>query len=274
MSSQTLNKLGIIKYGESDQRFKESFKNFNDFEECSLTECFQKFKIVHELTSTAECLREATILVIKDFFEDNVIYLELRTTPRCTESLTKKNYLQTVIEGIRQASEYYPTIIVKLLPSIDRSQGLAAAEETLALVLENLEEDDDSKDIIKGIDFSGNPKCGSFADYKEVLTKARNAGLKLALHCGEVANPEEIKEMLEFGMDRCGHGTFITGDNLKFMRNKQIPLEICLSSNVACGTVKDFKEHHFKRLFGNLPLCICVSLNIISRYVIPNFTDL
>lgn len=164
------------------------------------------------------------------------------------------------MKGIKKASEEYPSTLVKLLPSIDRSQGFSAAEETLSLVLDFLK-DSEFKDIIKGIDLSGNPECGSFTVYKDLLTRAREAELKLALHCGEIENPNEIKEMLEFGMDRCGHGTFISGDNLKLLKEKRIPVECCLSSNLACGTVKVFNEHHFKDLFNSRhPVVVCVSL--------------
>lgn len=69
----------------------------------------------------------------------------------------------------------------------------------------------DNPDIICGIDFSGSPINGNFEDFKPILEKARTNGFKLALHCGEIENSLEINDMLQFGMDRCGHGTFIRG---------------------------------------------------------------
>ncbi|KAL5280612.1 ADAL family protein [Megaselia abdita] len=257
LSIETLQKLAIIKYGKSNSRFKELCDDFRNFEDHSMSECFQKFKFAHELTSTLECLREATLLAIKEFSEDNVVYLELRTTPKSTEEMSKRDYLENVLLAIKKASEDYPNILVKLLPSIDRSQGLDSAEEMFSLVLDFLE-DDRFKDIIKGIDLSGNPTVGNFGVYKNLLVRAREASLKLALHCGEVENPSEITEMIEFGMDRCGHGTFISGENFELLKEKKIPVECCLSSNVVCGTVKNFNEHHFKRLLdANHPVVIC-----------------
>lgn len=66
-------------------------------------------------------------------------------------------------------------------------------------------------DIVKGVDLSGDPNYGTFADFKDTLNAVRKSGLGLALHCGEIDNQMEISEMLEFGMNRLGHGTFITG---------------------------------------------------------------
>lgn len=184
--------------------------------------------------------------------------------------MSKKDYLDNVLQGIIKASEECPNTLVKLLPSIDRSQGINDAEETVNLVLDFLQ-NSEFKDIIRGVDLSGNPKFGTFEEYKELLSRARESGLKLALHCGEVENAEEIRKMLDFGMDRCGHGTFISQENLDVLKEKKIPVECCLSSNVACGTVEDYHEHHFKELFECChPVVICVgfrSFHLILIYL-------
>lgn len=66
----------------------------------NVSSCFKKFKYVHDLTANYAALKFATINVIKKFKEDNVIYLELRTTPRAVERMTKVEYMEAVIDGI------------------------------------------------------------------------------------------------------------------------------------------------------------------------------
>lgn len=109
----------------------------------------------------------------------------------------------------RKSSVTNPKIIVKLLVSINRKEGRLAAEENLALLLKCAQT---HSDIIKGMDLSGDPKFSTFQEYKDLLEQARQSGLKLALHCGEIDNEEEISEMLTFGMSRLGHGTCINGE--------------------------------------------------------------
>lgn len=214
--------------------------------------------MAHILTDSVESLSLATKNVINDFFKDNVIYLELRTTPRKTEKMSKLQYIETVIKTIINCKDKFPDILVKLIPSIDRSQGIESAEENLELIL-NLKEI--YPQIIKGIDLSGDPTKGEFKMYKKLLSKARNNGLKLALHCGEIINDEEIIEMLDFGMDRLGHGTYI---NPELLINRNIPIECCLTSNLKCGTVKSYSDHHFGNLFKiKYPVVICVRIKII-----------
>lgn len=66
--------------------------------------------------------------------------------------------------------------------------------------------------IVYGVDLSGDPTCKQFNDFRAMLTRARDNGLRLALHCGEVDNDDEVEEMLTFGMDRMGHGIYVKGN--------------------------------------------------------------
>ena len=71
-------------------------------------------------------------------------------------------------------------IIVKLLISVNRKQGLKAAKENVQLAIEMSKE---YRQIV-GIDLSGDPTKGDA--FIELLNQARNAGLKIAAHCAEV----------------------------------------------------------------------------------------
>lgn len=67
-----------------------------------LFRCFKVFDIAHALTITPDAVFIATSDVIREFHEDNVIYLELRTTPRSVEgSMTKLEYLEAVIKAFK-----------------------------------------------------------------------------------------------------------------------------------------------------------------------------
>lgn len=108
----------------------------------------------------------------------------------------------------RQSRTEQPSILVKLLVSICRHESEASGEQNVALAIKYHRL---HPSIVCGVDLSGNPASKNFSDFRAMLTLARNAGLKLALHCGETNNELEISEMLTFGMDRLGHGIFIAG---------------------------------------------------------------
>ncbi|XP_062550057.1 adenosine deaminase-like protein [Armigeres subalbatus] len=258
LSNRTLKELRKLKYGQvsddSSKHVDDSFYKITGGQSLSLKECFQKFSYAHELTDQPETLAYATQSVIREFAEDNVIYLELRTTPKSTTHMTKRQYLTTVLETIRQASKDFPSIVVKLLPSIDRSKGLVEAEENVALVLDLLPS---FADVIVGMDLSGAPYGTKFSDFAKIMKPAQAAGLRMALHCGEFDDDGEVREMFEFGTDRIGHGTFVKGDELQFAKASGIPFECCLTSNVKCRTVASYEEHHFGKLWeGGYDVCI------------------
>lgn len=59
------------------------------------------FGILHSLTDSLEAIRNITQNVIREFAEDNVRYLELRTTPKnIPGKMTKKEYVDTVLEAM------------------------------------------------------------------------------------------------------------------------------------------------------------------------------
>ena len=72
-------------------------------------------------------------------------------------------------------------IMVKLLLSIDRRESVEAALETVQLATKLQSEG------VVGIDLSGNPSVGCWTTWEPALRKARESGLKLSLHAGEVS---------------------------------------------------------------------------------------
>ncbi len=48
----------------------------------TLSECFKIFDIIHKVTTDHDVISRITEEVLRDFSADNVLYLELRTTPK------------------------------------------------------------------------------------------------------------------------------------------------------------------------------------------------
>ncbi|KZC04415.1 PREDICTED: adenosine deaminase-like protein [Dufourea novaeangliae] len=226
----------------------------------SLGECFKVFDVAHSLTVTPEAVFQSTYDVIKEFQEDNVIYLELRSTPRAINGqMTKQEYIEAIIKAFQVCKTDFPDIMVKLLISINRKQGYKAAEENIQLAIHYFKK---YPQCVVGLDLSGDPMAGDA--FLELLKKARNAGLKIAAHCAEISNEIETKDILEFKPDRLGHCTCIHpnlqgSDKLFDMLIKsKIPVELCLTSNVQCKTVPSYGSHQFKYLYeAGHPISLC-----------------
>ncbi|GLT52605.1 hypothetical protein SLA2020_259370 [Shorea laevis] len=245
----------------------------------SLTEVFKLFDLIHILTTDHSTVTRITKEVVEDFASENVVYLELRTTPKRKDSvgMSKRSYMEAVIEGLRAVSAVdvdfapddcktrsFPSIdgtqsqttrkkiYVRLLLSIDRRESTDAAMETVKLALEMRHLG------VVGIDLSGNPIVGEWSTFMPALKFAREQGLFITLHCGEVPNRAEINAMLDFLPQRIGHACWLVEEEWRKLKSSKIPVEICLTSNITTASVSSIDIHHFIDLYNSKhPLVLC-----------------
>ena len=97
----------------------------------------------------------------------------------------------------------------------------------------------------------GSEERGPAEWFGEVFAFARSAGLRLTAHAGEGTGPESVWAALRLGAERIGHGIASAGDPdlLRHLRERDIPLEICITSNLVTGVVKRLQDHPVRRLY-------------------------
>jgi adenosine deaminase/aminodeoxyfutalosine deaminase len=98
----------------------------------------------------------------------------------------------------------------------------------------------------------GGDEAGGPAElFAEAYHFARGAGLRLTAHAGETAGPESIRAALAIGAERIGHGIRAAEDPdlMRRLREEQIPLEVCITSNLKTGAVASLDVHPVRRLF-------------------------
>ena len=105
-------------------------------------------------------------------------------------------------------------------------------------------------DGVVAIGLGGDEVRGPAPLFAELFREARDNGLRLTCHAGEVAGPESVWQALEIGAERIGHGIRSIDDPklVAYLAAKRIPLEVCITSNVRTGAVASLKEHPVKRL--------------------------
>jgi aminodeoxyfutalosine deaminase len=87
--------------------------------------------------------------------------------------------------------------------------------------------------------------------YRGLYAKARDRGLRLTCHAGETTGPQSVWDALAIGSERIGHGIRAAEDPLLMaeLRTRNIPLEVCLTSNLRTGAVSSLDRHPIRKLF-------------------------
>lgn len=98
----------------------------------------------------------------------------------------------------------------------------------------------------------GGPEAGNPPErFREAFEVARAAGLPAVPHAGETAGPDSIRGALDaLGAVRIGHGVRCLADPelVAELRDRQIPLEVCPTSNVCLQVCPSLEEHPLPRL--------------------------
>ena len=222
-------------------------------------------KYIYKLVNDTNSVRRSTFSVLQDFMEDGVCYLELRTTPRSSETMTKDAYVYVVLDTIdsfprgsySRPKDEEDKMAVYLILSIDRKMTAEEALNVVNLAIRyktrtvfNRYKSRKKRGVV-GIDLCGNPSIPcDVSKFREAFAKAKANGLKVSLHFAEVptsSSGEELETLLSFNPDRLGHMIHVNDEFREDIKKRKLALELCLSCNVHAKLITGgFEGHHFK----------------------------
>ncbi|MHA6641816.1 amidohydrolase family protein [Mesorhizobium sp. A623] len=107
------------------------------------------------------------------------------------------------------------------------------------------------RDILVGFGLTGDERVYAASDFKEAFEIARSEGLRATAHAGEHLGPDTIIEAIEtLGLERVRHGVRAIESEavVRQLASAKIPLEICLSSNLALDLYSSIEVHPLRYL--------------------------
>ena len=104
---------------------------------------------------------------------------------------------------------------------------------------------------IAGIGIGGDEARGPAEQFKALYQNAKENGLHLVAHAGESAGPESVWAALHIGSERIGHGlnAIADPDLVQELAERQIPIEINITSNLRTGCCRKIQDHPLRRYF-------------------------
>ncbi|MCU7554048.1 adenosine deaminase [Alteromonas sp. ASW11-19] len=193
---------------------------------------------------------------VADAASEQLDFIELRFSPYFMSrafNLPLDAVVEAVCAGVEAGRKQYG-VEVALLGILSRTFGVPACETELNSLLTQA-------DALLGLDLAGDEARYPAPLFKQLFTRARDAGWQVTVHAGEAAGPESVWQAIhELGASRIGHGVAAVDDPalMTYLAEHQIGIESCPTSNFQTGSMTDTVNHPLKTF---LDYGIAVTLN-------------
>lgn len=177
---------------------------------------------------------------------DGAIYSEFFTSPDHARraGLSPETYTNALGEGMRRAKEA-TGIESRMIVTGVRHFGVESVEDAARFAVNC------GHPLVTGYGMAGEERFGNHADYVRAFDIAREAGLGITVHAGELAGWESVRDALDhIRPSRIGHGVraIENPDLVKRIANEGVVLEVCPVSNIELKVFPDFGAHPFPAL--------------------------
>jgi len=104
-----------------------------------------------------------------------------------------------------------------------------------------------------GVGIGGDEQKAPPELFRSVYNYAADHGLRLTAHAGETGPPESIWGALNLRAERIGHGFTAAqdADLVEELAQRQVPVELCITSNLRTGVCKTVADHPTKNYFDH-----------------------
>ncbi len=191
-----------------------------------------------------DACRRVAYECVEDAAREGIDYVEIRFSPGYMarpHNLSPAGVVEAVVDGVGAASRGVG-IEAGLIGILSRTFGIDACWDEFEALRPHAEH-------ITAMDLAGDEAAWPARLFEEHFRKARELGWHITVHAGETAGPESIWTALRrLGAERIGHALHAYEDPalMDYMAERQIGLEVSLTSNVQISAVPDYASHPIK----------------------------
>ncbi|MDO5440297.1 MAG: adenosine deaminase [Erysipelotrichaceae bacterium] len=264
----------IVLPGNTLEGYREWMNEHADAKD--VNDYLQMFDPPTQVLQDKESLIRVTKELIDDIASQGLRYAEIRFAPQLHthKGLTQADATEAVLEGKRLGEESNPSIKIGIITCM-----MCIGPETV-----NWDQNSETVDVcakykdkgVVALDLAGAEGIVPLKNFAPLFEKAKALNLNIISHAGDSQGPDTVKDALDFGVSRIGHGHHIFDDKelCKQAADNNIALEICPTSNIQCKTQPSFKEHPAKQLLEmGIPVTINTDNMVMARTTVDEEYD-
>jgi adenosine deaminase len=240
----------------------------------SLSLYLEGFALTCGVMQTVPALKRIAREALEQLKNDGVVYGEIRFAPilHQEKGLPLEEIVHAVLSGLEEGKQKTGVEFGLILCAMRHQSGEVSMEMAeLAVAFRE-------KGVV-GFDIAGDEFGHPPKRHLEAFQYIRSKNFNITIHAGEAFGVESIWQAIQIcGAHRIGHATRLV-DNLAFhgekiehmgtlahfIRDRRIPLEICLSSNIQTGAAPSIKDHPFGLYYRNsFRVILCTDNTLMS----------
>jgi adenosine deaminase len=211
---------------------------------------FTSFLGAYDKAASLFRTEEDYALLSQTYFEsiaaDGAIYGEIFISTNHAQStgLHPKAYIEGLAEGMRRAKAN-TGIETRMIATGLRHLGPEGVEEAARYIITN------PHPLVTGWGMAGEERVHHAKDFTRSFDMARNAGLGITVHAGELCGWQSVADALDhLQPKRIGHGVraIESPELVKRLADQAIVLECCPGSNISLKVFPSYAEHSFMKL--------------------------
>ncbi len=209
------------------------------------------FKAATERLRTPEDYELITYAMLRDLHQQGVVHAEAYVSVGVVYYWRKMEF-EPLFAGMERGRERGEREFgISLLWVFDAVRHFGPEEA--ARVFRKAAEMRNHHPSIVAIGIGGDERQTGANAFRDLYREARDNGLRLTAHAGEAVGAESIWSAINIGAERLGHALSAQHDAelIDVLAKKQIPLEICITSNLRTGCCARLEEHPARQYFDS-----------------------
>lgn len=210
-----------------------SMNNFADY--------IKRFDLSLALLQSRHAIHQVMYELVRDLDNQGLLYAEIRLTPQShiLKGLTQHQVVDAALDAmhsaLRDSKQIKTNLILCTMRGADEKDNFETVVETVNAMGKG----------VSGMDLLGDEIKYGTQLYEGQFRLLREENIPFTVHAGVMVGADSIEQAIEYGASRIGHGVRAK-ENPKLMellKEKEIVLEMCPTSNVVSQGVASIQEH-------------------------------